>query len=189
MDQVKTGCEKNLASNLLATIVQPHQQLIDSLWSLILLLEVLVWLWIYVGVKVFPAVFRDILWRVRPALHYSFQDFTEASLIQLNHMTIRCSVVCDLMIVNILLRFCVRFYGTHTLFRLRVHHHPIYARRIKGIHHRSRPPIVITLVPRQLRLFRVHELPSRHPACCSLSAYLLPSHSVKMTSDNVFRSC
>lgn len=42
-----------------------------------ILLAVLIGFWIYIGIKVFPAVFRDVLWRMRPALHYGFQDFTE----------------------------------------------------------------------------------------------------------------
>ena len=79
--------------------------------------------------------------------------------------------------------------GPRTQLRPGIRHHPICARRIKGIHHRTRPSIVVTLIPRQRRLLRVDELPSSHPARCFIGAYMRPLDSVKMTADNVFRGC
>ena len=92
-------------------------------------------------------------------------------------------------IVNSLLQFRIMPQGSCTHLRPRIDLHPICARRIKGIYHRSRPPIVVTWIPRQARLLRMDELPSRYPACCSLAAYMTPLDSVKAASDNVFRSC
>jgi len=46
--------------------------------AVFMLLAFSVLLWSYIGFKVFPEVFRDVLWRMRPLLHYGFQDFTES---------------------------------------------------------------------------------------------------------------
>ena len=43
-----------------------------------MLLAYSVWLCFYIGFKIFSDIFRDVLWRMRPLLHYSFQDFTES---------------------------------------------------------------------------------------------------------------
>jgi hypothetical protein len=39
-----------------------------------MLLAFNLWSCFYIGIKVFP----DVLWKLRPLLHYSFQDFTES---------------------------------------------------------------------------------------------------------------
>ena len=46
--------------------------------ALFIILAVFCWVWFYTSIKVFPAVFQDVLWRMCPVLHYSFQDFTES---------------------------------------------------------------------------------------------------------------
>lgn len=46
--------------------------------TLFILLVFGIWLWFYTGFLIFPDAFRDVLWRMRPLLHYGFQDFTES---------------------------------------------------------------------------------------------------------------
>jgi len=48
--------------------------LLPVMVTVFILLAFTLWMWFYIGVKLFP----DILWRMRPLLHYGFQDFTES---------------------------------------------------------------------------------------------------------------
>lgn len=69
---VFAGCYALVNTSLLGSADLP------LMVTVFILLVFAVWLWFYIGFKIFPDVFRDVLWRMRPLLHYGFQDFTES---------------------------------------------------------------------------------------------------------------